>query len=516
MRGLFEEYLAANADLMAFYASAPQALFQSAPQAVPWDPGLVEALRQYNTRLGAPKAFTGQEAVIITGQQPGLFTGPLYTIYKAITAIRAARQLETESGVPCVPIFWVGSEDHDFEEVRSAVFLTKSHEPLSLTYEPASPVGGRPMYNVPLGDSLHALIDEALAVTRGSVCREEVADLLRNTLNQSRSLAGWTTRILAHLFRDTPLVLFAPHLPMARTLAKDILQQAITQPLATTRLLNNAGKELEALGFSPQLVKGETECAFFLELGDRRRKVLFENDRFSLPEENIHCTTESMQTLLDASPEQFSPNVALRCIVQQHLFPVAAYVAGPGEIAYWGQLKSVFEHFGHTMPIVYPRARCTLTSHKVSALLAQYDFSITDFTTDRDTLLKRALEHVVQNPARNTLEVGRHPIEAALTQLARELSLHEATASAMLMRLQKHVHAGFDRIERAVLHADETQLEATRNQVARLCNTLAPFRKPQERVYTIASFLFEHGWGLVPRLQKALDIESFEMNEVEL
>ena len=516
MRDLVQEYLAADPELLGFYARPPKDLFATPPQAAPWHPELVTAIQGYNTRLGNVPQFNGDEALIVTGQQAGLFTGPLYAIYKAISTIRLARRLQAQFGVPCVPLFWVAGDDHDFEEVRTAYFLTKTHEPLSLTYAPEQPVDGRPMYRVPIEESLHALIEEAAARTPGSEFRDDVTRALHDTLDASASLADWAARLMARLFRDTPLILFAPHMPVARKLAQQVLAREVAEPLATTELLNQAGARLQKLGFTQQLVKGESECSFFLDMGGRRRKVLFEAGRYVLPEERLSCSIDEMQAFLTAAPERFSPNAALRCIVQQHLFPVAAYVAGPGEVAYWAQLKPVFERFSYRMPVVYPRARAVLTTLKLSRLLQKFGFTLDDLAGGHDALTERALRQVTRGPARDSVQQGRQAVETAFEELVQNLAKQDQTAARMARHLHENVATGLDRIERSVLAADKAQVDAVKRQVARLCNALAPFRKPQERVYTVFSFLFEQGWDLIPRLIAGLDITSFQLNEVEL
>jgi bacillithiol biosynthesis cysteine-adding enzyme BshC len=516
MRDLSAEYLAEAPDLMGLFARPVRALFSATPKTTPWDPGFVEALTEYNTRLGGRPLFMGDEAVVITGQQPGLFTGPLYTIYKAITAILLARKIHDRFGTRCVPVFWVAGDDHDFEEVRTAYFLTKTHEILSLTYTPEDHVEGSPLYRIPVEDSLHGLIDQAASQTVGSEFREEIAQFLHESLDASASLADWAARLLVRLFRDTPLIVFSPHLPVARLLAMPVFEQEIRDPLVSTMLLNDSGKRLKELGFHQQVAKGETECNFFLEMGGRRRKVLFAEERYSIAAEGIACSLEDLVLMLHTAPERFSANVALRCVVQQHLFPAVAYVAGPGELGYWAQLKPLFRHFGKEMPVVYPRARCILTGRKLKQLMETFQFRLSELAGSPEELTERALYQVVRVAAQEVVQRRRGSIEEVLRPLAEELQPVRQSAAAMARKLLDRVHAELDRIERTIVKSDEERIEATRKQVGRLCTSVFPFRKPQERVLSIFSFLFEHGWGLIPRLIKELDIESFAVKEVEL
>ncbi|NIA14579.1 MAG: bacillithiol biosynthesis cysteine-adding enzyme BshC [Nitrospiraceae bacterium] len=516
MRDLFTDYIAEAPQLAPFYGRSIRDLFDSAPKAAPWDPPLAKDLRNYQENLGGHARFMGDEAVVVTGQQAGLLTGPLYTIYKAATAIRLARKLRERFGTACIPLFWVASDDHDFEEARTAYVLTKAHEALPLRYEPRANVNALPMHRVPLEDSLHDIIDAAATQTRGSEHRERVAAFLHESLEKSASLADWTARILARLFRDTPLVLFAPHLTSARKLAAPVFEHEITHPLESTMLLNEAGKRLRELDYAPQIEKGAIECGFFIEMGGRRRKVLFDKERYVIPTEGIACTTSEMVAMLHAAPDRFSANAALRCVVQQRLFPVAAYVGGPGELAYWGQLRQVFAVFGEEMPAVYPRARALLTTAKLNQLRGKFGFSPSSLAAGPEALMEQA--YAANAAPDGRVMVGRHrpAIEAALAPLVAEAAEVSATAAAMSANLSRRLGRELDRLERTIMRGTEDQAAAVRQQVARLCTSLCPNRKPQERVYNVLSFLFEHGWDLVPRLIEELDIDSFETKEITL
>ena len=516
MRDLFAEYTAGADDLSAFYAKMPRDLWETAPVARTWDAGLLGDIKAFHSDRGHVASCNGSEAVVITGQQPGIFTGPLYTIYKGITAIKLARRLQERSGVPTAPVFWVASEDHDFDEACTTYFLSKGHEPFPIRYRPTAPVDDLPMYRVGLDDSLHAAIDEAAANTSGSEFREEVAALLHDTLDASDSLSDWTTRLLMRLFEGTPLVFFAPHLPQARKLAAGIIEREIREPLATAALLNKDGLALERLDFAPQIVKKETECCFFIEDKCRRQKVLYEKGRFMTPGDEKEYSEAELLERLAASPEQFSPNVALRCIVQQHLFPAAAYVAGPGELAYWAQLKGLFDRYGVPMPVVYPRARCVLTTIKLNKLLRKVGLLTGDLEGHEDGLLEAALRNTSKNPGYDFEREQRGGLEAALERLVEGLEKDAPTAAAMAKSLAEDMGTKLDRIERAHLSTDDTKPDGPRTQPRRRCINLAPHGTPPGRVCAFSSSLCSNGWGLIPRLIDELDVESFEMTEVEL
>jgi len=307
-------------------------------------------------------------------------------------------------------------------------------------------------------------------------------------------------------------------LPEAGTAARDILTAAIDDPLETTRRVNAGGDSLAAQGYSVQVEKNADECAFFVEVDGRRRKVTYADGEFLLPEERTRFSASDLKAILNDEPTRFSPNVALRCIVQQALFPTAAYVAGPGEIAYWGQLKDVFAQYDQPMPIVYPRAQATLISTKERQLLNRHGFELADIARPEHELVDLVLRQQPPNPAIDILAEERAVIEAALDRLAtrmEQLDRHYQPAVDATSKFAARSRFRLDRVERAVYHNDKQEAAAARAQVARLQTALWPGRAPQERVYTAYTYVFEHGWDLIPKLINSLDITATGLQLVE-
>lgn len=516
MAALRDAYINESPEILKLYAQPINSLYSSPPITAPWNSALIEAIREFNTDLGHTPAFTGNEAVVITGQQPGIFTGPLYSVYKAITTIKLAEKISETSGVPCVPVFWVGSEDHDFDEAATVYYPSKKHVTHSLSLEQPPQQAGNPMHQVELTDQIHELIDTLGEAVPSAEFHDEILTFLHDSARHSSSLADWSTRCLARLFRNTPLIFFAPHLLEARRVASPIIEAAIRNPLETTECVNAGAAALEALNYTAQVVKNPDECAFFMDIDGRRHKVTFDADTFHLPENGASFTQNDLLNLLKESPERFSPNVALRCVVQQTLFPVAAYVAGPGELAYWGQFKGVFDLFDKPMPVVYPRAEAVLTNIKTSKLLSKYSLSASELTGNKDELVEKALRTVTQSAALSHAQENRAQLADALSDLVSGLKTDAPVAADMATTLAADVERKLDRLESVILQSDTTKTDTVTKHVERLRECLAPRRKPQERMHTVFAYLFEHGWGLMDTLLQEIEIESFDLNEVEL
>ncbi|NUM55741.1 MAG: bacillithiol biosynthesis cysteine-adding enzyme BshC [Candidatus Hydrogenedentes bacterium] len=505
-------YLDGSEELLPFYNGFPESLFDWEPIEAFVHPDRLAELEAYQRRIG--NDIPAMECTeVVTGQQPALLSGPLYTIYKIATTIRLAEHLGSKFGSRVTPIYWMGSDDHDFEEASTAHILTKKHEPLALTYKPASDIADMPLYRVPLEPALHTLIDHAADAAPGSDYRAEVQSFLHDSLDASESFSEWNARIIARLFRGMNLLIVTPELPEVRGYSQHVIEKEIQEPLISTRLVNEQGRRLQSLGFAPQIQKKDNECGFFVEVAGRRSKVTYDDGLFVVHTARSKYSQSEMLSMLQDEPLLFSPNVALRCIAQQLLFVPRAYIGGPGEISYWAQFKTLFEHFEVTMPTVYPRARCVLTTTKLAQLCAKFGLEPAHLAESApEALLDSALRSAITDPELDRFRNRRKAILEELTSLSNELTKSVAASRDLAER----VGGLLEKFESELLQRNETQADAVRRQITRLCNAFAPFRKPQERVYTIFSFLFEHGWDLIPRIVRGIDIETFGIDEIEL
>ena len=519
MASLHEDHIAGCGALREFLGEPPSQLLAAPPGPGVWDPAIRSALTDYHQSLGGEVFRTPPEEglAVVTGQQPGLLTGPLYTIYKAATAIQVATAIEAQSGTPCTPIFWVADDDHDFDEVRRVHILDKQDAPRLLDYAPETDPTGRPVARIPAEASLHELVDETARLCRGSEHRDAVKALLHETLDEAESFADWFARLLARLFRGSPLLVFSPRLPEARRKAAGILEAEIAEPLATTAAVTDQGRRLEQLGYTAQLRKAANECAFFLEEDGLRRKVIHADGAFILSETGRRIPPEELGRMLHAQPEAFSPNAALRPVTQQALFPVAAYVGGPGEVAYWAQLKPVFDRHGLPMPMVYPRTSFALMYEKHKQLLERHGLTLDDLQQPKEELVEQALRrHPPDSAMLPLLNTHRERITEGLEHFTRDFEAREATAGAMAESMRERAVRQFQRMERVLLKSDRDHHETMRNQVNRLRNVLYPSGVPQERHYTVFSFLFEQGPALIERITNAVEPGHFERKEIVL
>jgi uncharacterized protein YllA (UPF0747 family) len=196
--------------------------------------------------------------------------------------------------------------------------------------------------------------------------------------------------------------------------------------------------------------------------------------------------------------------------------PASAYVAGPGEVAYWAQLREIFARHDTPMPIVYPRVRATLTNAKTQKLCDELGLSLDDLLGNPDAAIERALRNATRTPEMDYVRGHRADVEVAAAAFSERLGALNSDAGSMGASLTRTIHERLDDIERSLARQDASRHAAIEKQLQRLQHTLAPHRKSQERVLNVFSFLFSYGWGLVPRLLQELDVQTTTMQEIEL
>jgi bacillithiol biosynthesis cysteine-adding enzyme BshC len=355
---------------------------------------LADVLESFNKALGCSDTtlknisrFRQDDAVVvITGQQAGIFTGALYTVYKAITTLKLAASMETALGRPVVPVFWIASEDHDFQEIRVAHYLAGGNlKRVQIDRADKRQTQRRNLKKTSVGhmetnDSAKASIEQILSDFSGTEDLENFEALFKTTFIEKESLSNWFGRIMNHLFQDYGLVLIDPMLEGVRMLEIEFFKTAIHHQEDIIKALESRRIQVAEHGFRPSLEFDPKGTQLFIYEEGERLPLRFEDGQFrcNSDQKSYEVSRETLFERMEETPWAFSTNVVLRPIVQDHLFPTLAYVAGPGEINYYGQLGEVYPIFGMQMPILYPRENFTLVQKEVTNLLDQYQLSPED------------------------------------------------------------------------------------------------------------------------------------------
>src|SRR5467141_1015504 len=335
-------------------------------------------LREQNAAFGASATAMGNlekvergAVAVVSGQQVGLFGGPAYAVYKALTAIQLAVEL-SEAGIPAVPIFWMATEDHDLDEVRHVTWFESG----KLTrFEPPADAAaaGHPVGQVQLGPAIEENVKKAVELLSGPAS-ETISQVLQECYRAGETYGGAFGKLFAQLFAEQGLILLDPLDARLHRIAAPLYKKAIEHRDELNEKLLERGKELESAGYDVQVKVTAKSTLLFTIRDGVRQPVAASNAHFKSGEAT--WTREEALRLVDSSPEMFSANALFRPVVQDYLLPTAAYLGGPAEIAYFAQSSVIYEQLLGRMPVILPRAGFTIIDAKAEKLLQKYGLCI--------------------------------------------------------------------------------------------------------------------------------------------
>ncbi|MBI5787515.1 MAG: bacillithiol biosynthesis cysteine-adding enzyme BshC [Candidatus Schekmanbacteria bacterium] len=474
---------------------------------------LTDGLLEYHQRLNAPDTVIQNiqllaqpdTLVVMTGQQPGLIGGPMYTISKAVSVIKLANKLKAEMQTEVVPVFWSASEDHDWAEVNNAGFLNRQDELISLNY-PITPVypnlrvGEIPLAPVP---EFWQRLEQELIPTEFT---PPLLTLLSDTHNQSGNWGEWFARLLWKLFGQWGLIIADANLPALRNLLQPIIKRAIKEPLHYSRLVNEQGEKLAALGYKEQIKRPPQACCFFLvdEQG-RRQRVDFVDGFYRT--ETAEYTQQDLTRKLKEEPQAFSANVVLRPAGGDYLFPNLAYIGGDAEIAYFAQLQPVYQHLGVEMPILLPRHSFTLVEGRIGKILEEYHLDLVQLKRQPAQLLKQVLRQECRLAGQDYWLNLRREMLTPLQRLRQDLEQENLPTAPLDLGLGK-IDWQLNQIEEKVVQQYQKNNQLLRQRINRAQNSLFPQGNYQERTLNFFYFYNKYGPELLPALVDALPEDS--------
>ena len=414
---------------------------------------------------------------VVTGQQPGLFGGPLYSLIKAMSTAAAARELEARTGQPVVPVFWIEGDDHDFEEIRGAWLLDRTGSPRPLRYEPEDEHVGLPAFRRVLDDSildLHGQLPDMLPET------EYTRDLLlaaRDCYAPGRSLSEAFGRLLLHLSRGSGLVVMDPTRPELKRLAFPVYEAAVRNEAEGRRRITARTREIEAIGFQGQAAP-EGYGVFCTGTNGVRARVRTDSDR-NRPE-----------GVLDGCVERLSAAVLLRPLVQDFLLPTAIYVGGPSEIAYHAQLGDLYGLHRIARPLVLPRHQVAILTKAQLRVLDRDGIGFDELSAGDEAALNRQAADPVAEAA---FAKANQVVDSSLEDVEQAAGAVDQSLTAAVRRARGKVHAILADLEAKSVRAAKRRDAERRQRFLRARNALFPGGTPQER--RLSPLVFANRYG---------------------
>jgi bacillithiol synthase len=456
-------------------------------------------------REAAAKLADPATVAVVTGQQAGLFGGPLYTLLKALTAIRLAARVSRDHGTGVVPVFWIDAEDHDWDEISTCGVLDNGQSWRPIRVAPPEGAGDRPVaalaYTTEI-DAAIAALEEALPQTEFT---RELTQALRRDYVAGRSVPDAFGRWLERWLGPLGLVVFDASDPAAKPFAASLFRAEIEHAGRTTRLALEAGARLTERGYHAQVTPGEASVALF-DLDSVRRPIKVAGDHLTIGDEIV--SRDVLAERAEKAPHRFSPNVLLRPLVQDTIFPTVCYIAGPNELAYHAQLRSVYDSFGLPMPLIHPRATATILDSAAIRFLTRYKVSLEDLEPRDERALNALLLAQLPPAVDKAVQDAEAEIAARLETVIQTVPAIDPTlegaARSTLGKLRHDIQA----LRGKILQAAKRRNETLRRQFTTVRTQAFPDGMPQERQVCFIVFLNKYGPALVERLASELPLES--------
>lgn len=503
---LIQDYLNGNESLKQFYGRFPTAdafKLQMDEKSANYRhrAALVSALKGQYDRSGADSKLLNRLAAsncytITTGHQLCLFTGPLYFVYKIITTIKLAEEMCLKyPEADFVPVFWMATEDHDFDEVNHAFVYGKK-----LVWESgqAGAVGRMQL------TGLEETLAEFAEILGASPMALEALTLVKSAYKGATNWAMATRKLVSLLFGNDRVLIIDGDDSALKSLFISQMHRELDEQLS----YNATEKTGAELGLHYPLQVTPREINLFYLADQLRERITFEDGVFKVLHTNISFSPEEIELELKSHPENFSPNVILRPLYQETILPNLAYIGGGGELAYWFQLKSMFTSFNVTFPMLVLRNSVLWIGKNEARKMQNLNLDVLALFGNKEEQIKALV--LDQSDSEISLEPEKSQISAIFERIAERAAAIDPTLKAMVLAEEKRALNSVEGIEKRIMKAGKDKHSQAINQLTGVFDKLFPAGSLQERHNNFFEFYLKHGPGFMDELFKNLDPLNFQ------
>lgn len=453
---------------------------------------------------------------VVTGQQLGIFGGPLYTLYKTISAIKLCHHLkEKYEAYNFVPVFWLESEDHDFFEVSSTNILGKENQIVQLQYIDGleEEVNRGPVSSNVFNGNMDQVIASLKENLRDTEFKKNVTGYIEKIYSSGRTFMDSFFELMFGIFDEYGLVIINPADNELKERLKPIFKKELQNFREHTNILVERSAELDE--FYHAQVKVKPVNLFLIEENERLLIEPSEND-FKLKGKRKKFTYEEMMWLVENETAKFSPNVLLRPICQDYLLPTAFYVAGPGEISYFAQLMPLYDLFGITAPVVYPRASITIIEKGVNNIFEKFSLSFKDFLYEENSVFSKVMDTIAEIKTDKVFADANKEIDIVFDNLRGYLFNVDKTLVDLANKTRERVVQNMEQLKSKSTEAEKRKHDTVFRQLAKVSNILYPNQNLQEREINFLYFVNKYGFDFLKDLYNELSVAKFEHQIIEL
>lgn len=504
---LFSDYLSQTPNIRKFYphsadSSHVASLARVVPHGTETHRRVADVLERQNRAWGASDAVLrniqrlreGAHAVV-TGQQVGLFGGPMLAFLKVASALALAQQIEA-AGVPCVPVFWMASEDHDLAEVNQALLLTHDFNLVPFKAETEG-IKGSPVAGIKLASGTGDLVSQAVEILGDSLA----SDYLRASYREGETLSSAYAQLYARIFAEHGLIILDPADEELHRIATPLFVEAIRRAPELDEALLARNRELRDAGYHEQVKVTDLSTPLFA-LGDGVRVPVHRaNGEFSIGTQRL--SADDLVRRIEERPQNFNANVLLRPVLQDYWLPTLAYFGGPAEIAYFAQVGVVYEKLLGRITPVLARMSATIIEPRIERLLGKYEVELPDLFHGEVELRDRIAARSLPGQLKDDLLKGKLIVEESIQRISESLARLDPTLMRASDRASKKMLYQVNRLERRAGAAELRRNEIIARHATQIENSLYPLKALQEREVSGIYFYAKYGPKLIDTLVDA-------------
>lgn len=446
---------------------------------------------------------------VVSGQQAGLFSGPLYTIYKALSAVKLTECLRGR-GFKAVPVFWIATEDHDFEEVSKTFVINKTGKLKELKNEPKKCYENLPVGYVKLDDSIKETIDELFAELPVTEFTGELKKLIEEHWSAGTYFGDAFAKFLTRIFVKHGLIMLCPLDERLKRIAAPIYVEAIKKSDEIVSALRKRSEKLVEKGFHAQVLINEDYFPLFWQARDHTRNALKKSERgtFKTKDETREFSLEELAAIAEREPKRFSPSVVLRSVVQDYILPTVCYFGGAAEIAYFAQSGEVYRILDRPVTPIFHRQSFTIIQAKHARTFEKYDLKLTNLFRGMENILPAIVEEYLNPEMAQIFAETEEKIDAELNRLDKNLVNIEPTLADNLATRRRKIIYHIANLRTKFHHAQIHKDEVIKRQLETAFESLVPHKHLQERTLNILTFLNRYGLYFVDWIYDSIELDD--------
>jgi len=516
---LFADFLSGSPKLEPFYPRTPyfSSWFQDEAKKISYDSSRRERvsriLERQNQAWGiSPKTFENiarlkaGAAVVVTGQQVGLFGGPLFSFFKALTAVKLSQEA-TNGGVDCVPIFWLATYDHDLAEINN-VSVPAPEAVLQKLQISSQGLPDAPVGTIQLGAEIDAVVASAVELLGES----EAIALLRESYRAEETFGGAFARLFARLFAEWGVILLDAADTEFNAVAAPVYRAAVEEAAKIEDLLKSRGTELESAGYHQQVKVTESSTLLFtLRNGSRtplhRRS---EGNSITFMAGDAAISQSDLLQQIASAPHDFSANVLLRPVVQDYLLPTLAYTGGSAEVAYFAQAAVVYQTLADRVTPIVPRFSATVIESKPNVLLERYQLTLPSLFQGSEKVREQLAAQALPEELNAAFEQAGGSLEKTFAAIRDSLNRVDKTLVEAATNAESKIRHQLESLQAKAARAELRQSEVFDRHAQLLSNMLYPNKALQEREIGGLYFVSRYGAGLLKDMYEFIHTDCFD------